>query len=202
MYLERYEHTIARMAKVLKVSESGYYKWKTTHSGITSKELDDIKLLEEIKEIYYKSKRVFGIRKVTKRLNRQRSKEGKERVNHKRVERIMREYDLHSKNSRKYRVTTDSNHNMPVHENLLARDFNADSPDEKFVSDTTVVSTNEGDLYAAAILDLYGRMPVGLSLSKHNDRFLVLEALKENADNGAWKKGKHLTFGSGKHILQ
>ena len=66
MYLERYEHTIARMAKVLKVSESGYYKWKTTHSGKTSKELDDIKLLEEIKEIYYKSKRVFGIRKVTK----------------------------------------------------------------------------------------------------------------------------------------
>ena len=91
----------------------------------------------------------------------------------------MREYDLHSKNSRKYKVTTDSNHNMPIHENLLARDFNADSPDEKFVSDTTVVSTNEGDLYAAAILDLYGRMPVGLSLSKHNDRFLVLEALKE-----------------------
>ena len=131
MYLERYEHTIARMAKVLNVSESGYYKWKTTHSGITSKELDDIELLEEIKEIYYKSKRVFGIRKVTKRLNRQRSKKGKERVNHKRVERIMREHDIHSKNSRKYRVTTDSNHNMPVHENLLARDFNADSPDEK-----------------------------------------------------------------------
>lgn len=192
MYLERYEHTIARMAKVLKVSESGYYKWKTTHSGITSKELDDIKLLEEIKEIYYKSKRVFGIRKVTKRLNRQRSKEGKERVNHKRVERIMREYDLHSKNSRKYRVTTDSNHNMPVHENLLARDFNADSPDEKFVSDTTVVSTNEGDLYAAAILDLYGRMPVGLSLSKHNDRFLVLEALKEMLIMGHGKKGSIL----------
>ena len=77
MYLERYEHTIARMAKVLNVSESGYYKWKTTHSGITSKELDDIELLEEIKEIYYKSKRVFGIRKVTKRLNRQRSKKGR-----------------------------------------------------------------------------------------------------------------------------
>ena len=180
------------MARVLKVSESGYYKWKTTHSEITAKELDDLMLLEEIKEIYYRSKRVFGIRKVTKRLNIKRSKEGRKKVNHKRVERLMRENDLHSKNSRKYKVTTNSNHNMPVHENLLARDFNANSPDEKFVSDTTVVSTNEGDLYAAAILDLYGRMPVGLSLSKHNDRFLVLEALKEMLVTGHGKKGSIL----------
>ena len=188
MYLERYEHTITRMARALNVSESGYYKWKATHTGITSKELEVLELLEEIKVIYYKSKRVFGIRKVTKRLNRERRK----KVNHKRVERLMREHDLHSKNSRKYKVTTDSNHKMPVHENLLARDFNADSPDEKFVSDTTVVSTKEGDLYAAAILDLYGRMPVGLSLSTHNDRFLDLEALKEMLVMGHGKKGSIL----------
>ena len=47
------------------------------------------------------------------------------------------------------------------------------------VSDTTVVETGEGDLYAAAILDLYGRLPVGLSMGRHNDRFLVMDAFKD-----------------------
>lgn len=176
------------MAKVLNVSESGYYKWKATHTRIVSKDLKDRPLLKEIEEIYYKSKRTFGVRKITKQLNKKRE----EKVNHKRVERIMREHDLHSKNSKKYRVTTDSGHNMPVHENLLARDFRSSHPDEKFVSDTTVVSTKEDDLYAGAILDLYGRMPAGLSLSRHNDRYLVLAALKEMLAKGYGKKGSIL----------
>lgn len=169
MYREGYAHTIARMARVLKVSESGYYKWKSTHTGMTAKEFEDRELLEEIKEIYYKSHRIYGVRKVTNRINQKRKK----KVNHKRVERIMREHHLSAKTGKKYRATTDSNHHLPVYENLLARDFHAKAPEEKFVSDTTVVSTKEGNLYAAAILDLYGRMPVGL-LFKEYLQFLIL----------------------------
>lgn len=172
------------MAKVLNVSESGYYKWKKGPRGLTGKGLEEAGLTAEICRLYYGSKRIFGIRKVTKRLNQDREK----KVNHKRVERIMRENGLHSKTSRKYKGTTNSAHGMPVHENLLQRDFNVKGPDERFVSDTTVIPTGEGDLYVAAILDLYGRMPVGLSLSKNNDRFLVMGALKDMEARGYGKK--------------
>ena len=91
------EHTIARMAKVLKVSESGYYKWlKKKEAPLTEKEQEDIQLTEEIFEIYRASRGSFGYRKVTAILNKRRKKP----INHKRVERIMQECALFSKTSK------------------------------------------------------------------------------------------------------
>ena len=160
MYSARYEFPIARMAKVLKVSESGYYKWlKRLFAPPTKREVEDLELAKEIYELFWRYHGIFGARKITSLLNKGRENP----VNHKRVERLMGEYGLVSKVRLKYIHTTDSKHDEPVAANLLQRNFSANRPNEKMVSDTTAVATKQGVLYAAAILDLYGRYPVGLS---------------------------------------
>ena len=176
MHCNKEEFSIVRMARVLNVSESGYHKWrKRKESPPTERDKDDECLLQEIKDIYYGSRGSYGSRKITRIINKNRT----HRVNHKRVERVMRENGLYSRVFRKYRITTDSNHDMMIADNLIDRDFEVEEPGQKMVSDTTVVETGEGDLYAAAILDLYGRLPVGLSMGRHNDRFLVMDAFKD-----------------------
>ena len=172
------------MAKVLKVSQSGYYKWvRKLAAPITEKELDDIALTEKIFELFKRSRGSFGSRKITKLIN----DEHDEPVNHKRIERLMRENDLYSRTHKKYVCTTDSDHEYPVANNLLDRDFHADQPNEKMVSDTTYIYTEEGWLYLAAIMDLYGRKIVGMSISEKNDQNLVIAAL-EDAKNRIGKK--------------
>ena len=186
MYLHSAEFSIARMAKVLEVSGSGYYKWYTRqHQEASPKEIEDAALTAEILRIFRESRGSFGYRKITAILNKGR----KEPVNHKRVARIMREYGLRSRTVKTYACTTDSDHDYPIAENLIQRDFTAAGKNEKMVSDTTVISTGEGNLYVAGILDLYGRMPVGFAMSIHNDRFLVMEALEDMLIRGCGKQG-------------
>lgn len=186
MYRHSAEFSIARMAKVLEVSESGYYKWFAKQNREAGpKELEEAALTAEILRIFRLSRGSFGSRKVTAELNKNRE----EPVNHKRVARIMKEYGLRSRTAKAYECTTDSDHDFPIAENLLQRNFTATGKDEKMVSDTTVVTTGEGKLYVAGILDLYGRMPVGFAMSIHNDRFLVMEALEDMLIRGCGKQG-------------
>ena len=177
----RKEFSIVRMAKVLNVFISGYYKWMSRiNMPPNERELENIKLLEEIKEIYYRYRGVFGSRKITAIINAGREK----KINHKRVERLMRENGFFSRTHKKYRITTDSKHDYMIADNLLNRNFETTAPGQKMVSDTTVVETGEGDLYAAAILDLHGRMPVGLAMDRRNNRFLVMDAFKDMLTRG------------------
>lgn len=174
------------MAKVINASESGYYKWLARiNAPLTEKEQSDIELARKIFEIFQGSRGSYGSRKITIKLNERREK----RVNHKRVERLMKEYGLFSKTGKSYVCTTDSEHDEVIADNLIDRDFTADSPNEKMVSDTTVVATKQGDLYAAGILDLYGRMPVGLAMGLKNDRFLTMDALKDMTSRGLGAEG-------------
>ncbi len=174
------------MAKVLKVSESGYYKWcARLKAPLTAKEIQEQILIEQIREIYYQSKKILGVRKITAEVR----KLHETPINHKRVERLMRENGFCAKVSKRYVVTTKSDDNLPVAENLLEREFTAERANEKMVSDTTCIDTKEGVLYVAGILDLYGRMPVGLHMSKRNDKYLVLGALEDMLMRGCGKEG-------------
>lgn len=180
------KYSIARMAKVLEVSESGYYKWiAALNAPLSNKEAEDIELAEEIHKLFVGSKGSFGARKITQLLNEERSNP----VNHKRVERLMSEYGWFSKTHKKYICTTDSNHSEAIAENLLDRNFVATQPNEKMVSDTTVVKTKQGSLYVAGIMDLYGRLPVGLAMSKRNNKELVMDALKDMIARGGGVPG-------------
>src|SRR5438105_8507144 len=89
----------------------------------------------------------------------------------------MRELGLRSLRKRRFKATTDSNHSLPVAENVLDRKFEVDAPNVAWVTDITYVWTSEGWLYLAAILDLFSRRVVGFAMSERIDRALVLEAL-------------------------
>ena len=79
---------------------------------------------------------------------------------------------------RKFVVTTDSKHKLPIAPNLLARDFNPLAPDRVWSSDITYIATGEGWLYLAAVIDLFSRQVVGLSMQPHMQASLVTDALR------------------------
>jgi len=89
----------------------------------------------------------------------------------------MRTAGLTARLTRRWRRTTDSAHGLPVAENLLARDFTAERPNQKWVTDITYIRTLEGWLYLAVVLDLYSRRIVGWSMASHMRTDLVMQAL-------------------------
>lgn len=156
---------------MLGVSRSGYYAWDKRPE--TSRSIANRILLNKIKVIHEKSRKVYGSTKITKILN----KTEEEGINHKRVERIMKINGIRSKVAKKFKATTNSKHDLPVAENILNRDFIVDKPNEKMVSDITYLWTNEGWLYIAGIMDLCGQKIVGLSMSDRMTKDLVISAL-------------------------
>lgn len=168
------------MCRVLKVSKSSYYAWINRPN---SKRAEENKaLLDDIRDVYSASNNTYGSIKVRKAIEAKKPAERKcklKRINHKRIERIMHEEGIVSKVRKKYKATTNSNHNLPVAENILNREFEAERPNEKLVSDITYVPTEEGWLYVAGILDLCGGKIVGLSMSKRMTKELVINALHD-----------------------
>jgi transposase InsO family protein len=118
-------------------------------------------LRQQIAVIHGESRGTYGSPKVYRKLRR----DG-ERVNHKRVERLMRENGLRAKRVKKFRQTTDSRHLLPVAENVLRRNFSAARPDEVWTTDITYIWTDEGWLYLVVFLDLYSRLVVGWATSE------------------------------------
>ncbi len=101
------------------------------------------------------------------------------RVSRKRVVRLMREEGLQARPRKRFRATTDSNHDQPVAPNVLGRQFTADAPNQRWVGDTTELLVGAGaKLYLAVLLDLFSRFIVGWALSAVNDRHLVIRALR------------------------
>lgn len=173
MEQNRSRYRVAKMAQWLQVSKSGYYAWRKRPQN--QRCMENETLLEEIIRIHEASRGTYGGRKITHEINR-----GSEKpVNHKRVERIMRENGIRSKSYKKYKATTSSSHNLPVAENILNREFTADRPGQKMVSDITYIPTDEGWLYLAGIMDLCGNKIVGISMDSRMTKELVMAALKD-----------------------
>lgn len=164
------EFPIAIMCCVFQVSRSGYYAWSTRPESRRSRE--NRELAQEIAEIHRESNGIYGSPKVHGELRRRGKRHGKNRV-----ARLMRKDGLYAKTKRKFRVTTDSNHNQPVAPNLLNREFNPARPNQAWVSDITYIWTAEGWLYLAVIMDLYSRTIVGWSMAERMTRELVMDAL-------------------------
>jgi len=163
---------IARLCAALAVTRSAYYTWDkrpTSKRDIRKKELT-----EKVRKEYFSNHKIPGASKIAKALSRQGQPVGRRLV-----ARIMRENGWKSKVVKKYKATTNSNHNLPVAENLLNRDFKAQFPNEKWVSDITYVATDEGWLYVAGILDLYGREVVGWAMGERMTKGLVMDCLRQ-----------------------
>tara|TARA_B100000212_G_scaffold230903_1_gene175501 strand:- start:218 stop:895 length:678 start_codon:yes stop_codon:yes gene_type:complete len=98
-------------------------------------------------------------------------------VGKQRTRALMKEADVSVRRRRKYKVTTNSDHQQPVFDNVLSRDFDAQKPDQAYVSDITYIWTQEGWLYLAVVIDLFSRKVVGWSMSSRMNAQLVCDAL-------------------------
>lgn len=155
----------------MKVSRSGYYEWL---KRIPSKREENNKILElKIKEIFEEHEERAGSTKIHEYLLSEGLK-----VSRNRVAKIMRKLELRSKTIKKYRViTTDSNHNFPVADNLLNRQFKVDEPNKVLVSDITYVRTAVSWAYLTVFIDLFSRLVVGWAVSSTLSTDAVLTAL-------------------------
>ena len=105
--------------------------------------------------------------------------EWQERVSRKRVIRLMQEDGLKARVRKRYKVTTDSDHDQPIADNLLHQKFDAERPNQRWVGDTSEFVIGEsGKLYLAVILDLFSRFVVGWAVSACNDRHVTIKALE------------------------
>lgn len=167
---EQANFSISAMCRKFGVSRSGYYAWVGRPPSARSRGDDRLRVL--VREAHAVGRTYYGSPRVWRHLKKQ-----KVRVSRKRIVRLMQEEGLVGRVRRRFKLTTDSNHGLPVATNILSRDFTATAPNQRWVGDTTELRTPEGKLYLAAILDLYSRFIVGWALSAVNDRHLTIKAL-------------------------
>jgi transposase InsO family protein len=159
------------MCKALNVSPSGYYAWRSR--PVSAREMANRELVKKIESVYYDSYETYGSPRVYHELKAQ-----DVACSENRVARLMRLRGLRAKQVRRYKSTTKRNKRHAVAPNLLKRDFRADRPDHKWLTDITYIPTQEGWLYLAVILDLYNRGIVGWAMSEHMTSALTISALK------------------------
>ena len=167
---EKARFPVSVLCEVLEVSRSGFYAWKGRPAPAAAKA--DAQLAAQIAGVHKGSRGTYGSPRVHAEL-----RASGLHVGRKRVERLMRESGLQARQKRRYRRTTDSNHSLPVAPNLLERCFEVAAPNQVWVTDVTYISTTEGWLYLAAMLDVFSRRVIGWALSESNDRVLALDAL-------------------------
>ena len=158
------------MCKVLKVNRSSYYHW--IKSGCIIKKVDK-QLNSLIESIFIQGRSNYGTRRIQSKLLELYGLITSRR----RISNIMKDLNLKVKMKRRYKNTTDSNHNLPIAANILNRDFYASNPNEKYVGDITYISTGEGWLYLATVIDLYSRKIVGWAMKDQIKVSLVNDAL-------------------------
>jgi len=166
MHAHEGEFAVRLMCRVLKVSPSGYYAWRSrapSHQEQARAALD-----ARVRAEFDARKGRAGAPRLARHLS----------VGRRQVAESLRRQGLRAKAARKFKATTNSNHSLPVAENLLQQDFTADAPNQVWVGDITYIGTDEGWLYLAVVLDLFSRKVVGWSMSDRMTATLVCDALK------------------------
>ena len=166
------EYPLSLACETLGVCASGYHAWKDRPPA--PRTLEQQRLLFLIKTIHQRSGGLYGAPRVHAVLRAEHGYTGSLA----RVKALMRAHGIRAKTRRKFKATTDSNHQHPIAPNLLAEAAHQPSgPNQAFVSDITYIRTQEGWLYLAAVMDLYTRAIVGWALKPRMTTDLVLDAL-------------------------
>ena len=169
---ESEQFEITALCRVCGVSRSAYYDWHKRGEGPSGADLDDAYLANAIYDIWKKSRRRYGVPRVTAALAKQGA-----RVNEKRVARLMGQLGIEGISGRRQVKTTRRD---PAHvpaADLVERNFSAEEPDELWLTDLTYIATDEGWLYLCSILDVFSRRLLGWSLADHMRTELCTDAL-------------------------
>jgi transposase InsO family protein len=167
------EFHVTTMCRVLQVKKASYYAWVSRPPSQHAE--DDAQLAEAIKAIHSASRRTYGSPRVHEELKAQGQQHGE-----KRIARIMQEEELRAKTPRRFRVTTDSTHAHPIAPNRLDRQFAVEEGaalDRVWVGDITYLTTRDGWLYLAIVLDLASRRVIGWAMRHTLEGALTRDAL-------------------------
>jgi transposase InsO family protein len=166
----RLQYAVPFLSRVLEVSASGYYAWVKRQPSRRSR--DDARLEIEIKAAHIRTRKTCG----PERLQQDLAEHGVQ-VGICRIRRIRKKLGIRCKQTKKFKVTTDSRHTLPVAENLLAQQFEAATPNSVWVSDITYIPTDEGWLYLAGHKDLWNGEIVGYAMGERITKNLVSQSL-------------------------
>lgn len=166
----RSEHPVPLLCRTLEVSPSGYYDWVKRPDSPRQKE--EARLVIEIKAAHTRNRETYG----PERLQTDLATRGV-RVGVHRIKRIRKEQGIRCKQVKKFKVTTNSNHSLPVAENLLEQNFTAEAPNQVWVTDITYIPTAEGWLYLAGHKDLFTGEVVGYAMGERMTKNLVSQSL-------------------------
>jgi putative transposase len=159
------------LCDALEVSASGYYAWRRRPES--ARAAANRALLADVRRIHDQHRGRYGAPRIHAALRA----EGHE-VSRGRIERLMRRHGLRAMTQRRFRVvTTDSNHALPVADNLLDKTFVATRPNQIWLADISYIPTDEGWLYLAVVLDLFSRKVVGWAMRDHLRQELAIAAL-------------------------
>ena len=167
------EFKVTTMSRVLGVSRSGFYRFRQRRDQPTKRQQERMVLDKLVADAFAAQKMRAGSPRLFRKLLDQGHV-----YDRKTVAASMRRQNLRARTARKYKATTNSKHDLPVAPNLLAQNFNAEAPNQKWVSDITYLWTDEGWLYLAVIIDLFSRLVVGWAMSERMTAELVCEALQ------------------------
>jgi len=156
--------------RMMSVSASGYYAWLDRPLSMRARE--EMRLELEIKAADKRTRQTYGPERLQHDLA-----EHNIRVGICRIKRIRKKLGIHCKQKRKFKVTTDSRHKLPVAENLLGQRFQVEEPNKVWLSDITYIPTDEGWLYLAGHKDLFHGEIVGYAMGERLTRNLVSQSL-------------------------
>ena len=162
-------YPVIRICRVLRISRSGFYEARQR----SFKPKVVCAVAAQVKATFVTNEHCYGSRRVMKALRSNGVSIGRHKVR-----RLMKQQDLRPIWKRKFVHTTDSNHNFPIAENLLNRQFNPEQINQSWVADITYIRTRSGWLYLAAVMDLYSRKIVGWAMAPHMRAELVCSAMQ------------------------
>ncbi|MCW5254799.1 IS3 family transposase [Streptomyces sp. SHP 1-2] len=168
---------VKRLCAVLAVARSGFYKWRAAREARAAREQADLALAERIRAMHAEWDGTYGRPRITAD-----PREDGERVNHKRVGRVMRKFGIAGLRLRRRQVTTVPEPSATPVPDLLGRDFTASAPNTKYVGDITYLPVGDGEfLYLATVTDCFSRRLVDWSVADHTRTSLVTDALRAAA---------------------
>ena len=176
------EYSILKMCGWLGVSRAGYYKWLRRRTSESEKRQQSLEKV--IATTFERFKHRYGAPRLTVELNESGIPCS---VNY--VAKLMAQSSLKARNGKGYKFFPNIQARNHVSDNLLRRDFTAERPDEKWVSDITYIALDKGFVYLAVIMDLYSRKIIGWSLDSTMTNQLIIDAFQMAYDSRHVKPG-------------
>ena len=182
----RDEYSVVRLCRAMQVSKSGYYGWLSSDLSPRAKRTATIR--ESVMEVYQQSNGIYGSYKIAQKLK---SDSHLETACRNTVAKAMKDLGIKSRVSRKFTPTTTvSDPSKKPAPNILAQDFHAEAPNQKWVADITYLPTLSGWVYLAVVLDLFSRKVVGWKMSERLTTPLVTDALRSAIETRKPKTGE------------